>query len=320
MLFGDDGVSMEGDNSNIWVHNCDFLYGAIGGDSDQIKGDGSIDMKYNTTNITISFNHFWDSGKTTFAGGETEVNPIYFTYHHNWFDHSDSRHPRLCHATVHVYNNYYDANASMGLLNTENTSAFVEANYYRNTPYPMMINMQGSNYDIWPDGTQNGGMTKAFNNMMVGPYTTIYQTARPTDFDAYLVATRNEQIPNTVVSRTGANAYSNFDTAPTMYAYTPDAPSDVPTIVSTYAGRTKGGDFKWTFSNSVDDGSKVINTALKDAIAGYQSTLVNVQGEAPIPAHTLTSTSNKNQTVTSGTTISDIVFTWGGGATAMSLS
>lgn len=320
MLFGDDGVSMEGDNSNIWVHNCDFLYGAIGGDSDQIKGDGSIDMKYNTTNITISFNHFWDSGKSTFAGGATETGLIYFTYHHNWFDHSDSRHPRLAHATVHVYNNYYDANASMGLLNTETTSAFVEANYYRNTPYPMMINMQGSNYEIWPDGEQNGGMTKAFNNMMIGPYKTIYQTERPTDFDAYLVATRNEQIPNTVVSRTGGNTYSNFDTAPTMYAYTPDAPADVPGIVSTYAGRTKGGDFKWTFNNTVDDPSKVLNTALKDAIVNYQSTLVNVQGEAPIPAHTLTSISNKNQTVASGVAISDIVYTWGGGATDASVT
>lgn len=315
MLFGDDGVSMEGDNSNIWVHNCDFMYGAIGGDSDQIKGDGSIDMKYNTTNITISFNHFWDSGKTTFAGGETEVNPIYFTYHHNWFDHSDSRHPRLCHATVHVYNNYYDANASMGLLNTENTSAFVEANYYRNTPYPMMINMQGSNYEIWPDGTQNGGINKAFNNKMVGTYKTIYQTERATDFDAYLVTSRNEQIPNTVISRTGGNTYSNFDTAPTMYSYTPDAPDDVPGIVSTYAGRVKGGDFKWTFNNSTDDGSKVLNTALKDAINAYQSALVNVQGEAPIPAHTLTSTNNNSQTVASGNALNPIVFTWGGGAT-----
>lgn len=320
MLFGDDGVSMEADNSNIWVHNCDFFYGAVGGDSDQIKGDGSIDMKYNTTNITISFNHFWDSGKSTFAGGAQESNLIYFTYHHNWFDHSDSRHPRLAHATVHVYNNYYDGNGSMGLLSTETTSAFVEANYYRNTPFPMMINMQGTNFQKWPDGEQNGGIIKAFNNKMVGAYTTIYQTERPTDFDAYLVTTRNEQIPNTVVSRKGANTYSNFDTAPTMYAYTPDIPDDVPNIVSTYAGRTKGGDLKWAFNNTVDDDLTALNIPLKNAIVNYKSTLINVQGEAPIPDHTLTSTSNKNQTVGSGNAISDIIYTWGGGATDVSIT
>jgi pectate lyase len=33
------------------VHNNDFFYGAPGGDADQVKGDGSIDMKYNTTNM-----------------------------------------------------------------------------------------------------------------------------------------------------------------------------------------------------------------------------------------------------------------------------
>ncbi|HEX6429407.1 MAG TPA: T9SS type A sorting domain-containing protein [Niastella sp.] len=279
MLFGDDGVSMEADNSNIWVHNCDIFYGAPGSDADQKKGDGSLDMKYNTTNITISFNHFWDSGKSTFAGGATESNPIFFTYHHNWFDHSDSRHPRLCWATTHVYNNYYDGNAGMGLLNTEATSAFVEANYFRNCPYPMMINMQGTNYEIWPNGAQNGGMTKAYNNKIESARKIIYQTERPDDFDAYLVTTRNAQVPKTVKSRKGGNTYSNFDTDASMYSYTPHSPDEVQSVVTTYAGRVKGGDFKWTFNNSVDDASSDINAPLKAAIVAYTTRLVSVQGE-----------------------------------------
>ncbi|MES2573935.1 MAG: T9SS type A sorting domain-containing protein [Bacteroidota bacterium] len=322
MLFGDDGVSMEADNSHIWVHNNDFFYGKPGSDADQVKGDGSVDMKYNTSNITVSFNHFWDSGKSTFAGGATESNTIYFTYHHNWFDHSDSRHPRLSHATVHVYNNYYDGNAGMGLLNTGLTSAFVEANYYRNCPYPMMINMQGTNFEIWPDGEQNGGMTKAYNNKMEGVKKLIYQTVRPTDFDAYLVSSRNEQIPSTVKSRKGGNTYSNFDTASTMYSYTPDSPDNVQNVVTTYAGRIKGGDFKWTFNNSVDDASSNINTPLKNALTSYATKLVFVQDGTNPPAgnQTLTSTNNNNQTVTSGTAISSIVFTWGGDATDASVT
>ena len=196
-----DGVSMEADNFNIWVHNCDFFYGAPGSDSDQVKGDGSIDMKYNTTNITISYNHFWDSGKTTFAGGADEViNTIFFTYHHNWFDHTDSRNSRVCWGTVHMYNNYFDANATMDLLVTEAASVFMEANKFRKCPYPMMINMQGTNYEKWPTGTQNGGMTKAYNNAINMAEVTklLYQTDRPTDFDAYLVSSRNETIPATV--------------------------------------------------------------------------------------------------------------------------
>lgn len=280
MLFGDDGVSLEGDNHHVWIHNNDFFYGKPGSDADQVKGDGSVDMKYNSTNVTISFNHFWDSGKSTFAGGAVEANPIFFTYHHNWFDHSDSRHPRLCHATAHVYNNHYDGIAGMGLLNTENTSAFVEANSYRYCPYPMMINMQGTNYSIWPDGTQNGGMTKAYNNKMTGIKTLVYQTQNATEYDAYLVTKRSETIPASVKSKTGGNTYSNFDTDPGFYAYVPDSPDSVEAKVTADAGRVGGGDLQWTFTDAVDDTSHTLNAALKAALTSYRTQLVSIQGEA----------------------------------------
>jgi len=276
-----DGVSMEADNFNIWVHNCDFFYGAPGSDSDQVKGDGSIDMKYNTTNITISYNHFWDSGKTSFAGGAEEViNSVFFTYHHNWFDHTDSRNARICWGIVHMYNNYMDANATMDLLNTEAASVFMEANKFRKCPYPMMINMQGTNYEKWPTGTQNGGMTKAYNNAINMAEVTklLYQTDRPTDFDAYLVSSRNETIPSTVVSRKGANIYNNFDVDVSMYSYTPHNPTDVVADVTANAGRMNGGDFKWIFNNSVDDNLTTVNAALKTAITNYTPTMVGVQG------------------------------------------
>jgi hypothetical protein len=272
---------MEADNFNIWVHNCDFFYGAPGSDADQVKGDGCIDMKYNTTNITISYNHFWDSGKTTFAGGADEViNSIFFTYHHNWFDHTDSRNSRICWGTVHMYNNYMDANATMDLLNTEAASVFMEANKFRKCPYPMMINMQGTNYEKWPSGTQNGGMTKAYNNAINMAEVTklLYQTDRPTDFDAYLVNARNETIPETVKSRKGSNIYNNFDIDVSMYSYTPLNPNEVAADVTANAGRMNGGDFKWTFNNAVDDNLTTVNAALKTAITNYNSSLVGIQG------------------------------------------
>jgi len=279
MLFGDDGISMESDNFNSWIHHNDFFYGSPGGDADQAKGDGSIDMKYNSTNITISYNHFWDSGKTTFFGGATEVNPIYCTYHHNWFDHSDSRGPRLCFATAHIYNNYFDANPTMCLLNTENTSAFVEANHYRNCPYPMMINMQGTNFEKWPNGEQNGGMTKAYNNLIENPVKLMYQTTRANDFDAWLATSRDERIPGTVTSRKGGNSYSNFDTGDGMYEYTADAPERVKEKVTRWAGRVEGGDLKWTFTIADESGKEII-PGLKAAIVNYASKLVSIQDMA----------------------------------------
>lgn len=126
-------------------------------------------------------------------------------------------------------------------------------------------------------------MTKAFNNKIENARKLIYQTERPEDFDAYLVNSREEQIPAMVTSRKGANIYSNFDTAADMYAYTPDPSEQVKEVVTTYAGRVDGGNFKWTFNNAVDDVLTIVNMELKTAITGYKTTLVGIQDENDKP-------------------------------------
>ena len=65
MLCMDDAVSIDTDNEHIWVHNIDLFYGNTGGDADQAKGDGTIDLKGDSRYITISYNHLWDSGKAS---------------------------------------------------------------------------------------------------------------------------------------------------------------------------------------------------------------------------------------------------------------
>lgn len=58
MNFMDDGISFDTENSNCWVHHVDFFYGKAGGDSDQAKGDGSLDLKAGTKYMTFSYLHF----------------------------------------------------------------------------------------------------------------------------------------------------------------------------------------------------------------------------------------------------------------------
>ena len=78
------------------------------------KGDGSLDCK-KSTYVTFSYNHFWDSGKCNLLGlSEGTTSDLYITYHHNWYDHSDSRHPRCRYYSAHIYNNYYDGNSKYG--------------------------------------------------------------------------------------------------------------------------------------------------------------------------------------------------------------
>lgn len=329
-----DNIGLQQDNDYIWVHNCDLFYGNAGSDADQIKGDGAMDCK-KSTYVSFSYNHFWDSGKSNLLGlSEGLSADLLITYHHNWYDHSDSRHPRVRFYSAHVYNNYYDGNAKYGIGATEGASVFAEANYFRNCKYPMLTSMQGT--DVWDETKQandytnmptfsneNGGTIKAYNNYMSGqrrfvPYGAAGYLNSTVDFDAYVASTRSEQITSSIVSNYGKNTYNNFDTnALVMYAYTPDSPEAAKENVMLYAGRMNGGDLKWTFNNAVDDASYTVNTGLKAALTNYKTTLVAVQGETPDAenSQTLTSPANINQTVASGTAISPIVFTWGGDAT-----
>ena len=282
-----DGISLK-QSLGVWVHNNDVFYGDAGSDGDQAKGDGSMDLKDNSQYVTVSYNHFWDSGKMSLCGMKSESGENWITYHHNWFDHSDSRHPRIRTMSVHVYNNYYDGNSKYGVGAAKDSEAFVEANYFRNCNYPMLSSMQGS--DVLAGGIfsgENGGVIKAYNNYMEGQKSVIYAnsdagttTASATDFDAYLATSRSETVPSTYKAKQGGKTYSNFDTKVDLGVDTADidAPADVPSIVTKYAGRIMGGDFKWTFDNSVDDTSYSLNKPLKDKLNAYKTSLVSVGG------------------------------------------
>ncbi len=302
--------SGEGDNIGLqqaceytWIHNCDFFYGDAGSDADQVKGDGALDCK-KSTYITFSYNHFYDNGKCNLLGlSEATTEGLYITYHHNWYDHSDSRHPRCRYYSAHVYNNYYDGNAKYGIGATLGSSVFSENNYFRSCKFPMLTSMQGS--DLYAEDSKSttdnatfskeaGGTIKSFGNKFEGKvtYCSYNNTISAlkgstdtrgmngkTDFDFYEATSRNEKVPASVASLSGANTYNNFDTdSSVMYSYTPDSPEQAVENVKAMAGRQNGGDFKWTFTTA-DDESYAVNAALKTALTNYKTTMQSIQGE-----------------------------------------
>ncbi|WP_419885541.1 pectate lyase [Paenibacillus sp. B-A-8] len=311
MLFPDDGISMDTGNANVWVHNNDIFYGSAGSDADQVKGDGSTDVKKGSTYVTISYNHYWDSGKVALVG-LNESTEFFVSFHHNWFDHSDSRHPRIRVASVHIYNNLYDGVSKYGVGVTTGGSAFVESNAFRHAKYPMMSSLQGT--DALGEGTfsgENGGMIKAYNNSIVDAASLIYANsdagtapAKATSFDAYLASSRNETVPSSYKTLKGGTTYNNFDTIVDTGAKVSDIDdvNAVEQIVTAEAGRLNGGDFTWQFNNSVDDTSSALNTALMSKIRSYTTGLVSVGGNSnstePTPTATPAPTATPKPTVT----------------------
>ncbi|MGE7614114.1 pectate lyase [Paenibacillus sp. NPDC101420] len=312
MLFPDDGISMDTGNANVWVHNNDIFYGSAGSDADQAKGDGSTDLKKGSTYITISYNHYFDSGKAALVG-LSESAEFFVTFHHNWFDHSDSRHPRIRVASVHVYNNFYDGVSKYGVGVTTGASAFVESNVFRNTKDPMLSSLQGT--DALGEGTfsgENGGVIKAYNNLIVDASSLIYANsntgtapANETSFDAYLASSRNETVPSSYKAIKGGTAYNNFDTnvQTGVNVSNIDNVSNVEQVVTAKAGRLNGGDFTWAFNDSVDDASYALNTALMSAIRSYTTGLVSVGGNSNPTSPTPTPTATPVPTATPSPTI-----------------
>lgn len=294
----DDAVSMDTDNCNLWIHNLDLFYGKPGGAADQKKGDGTLDIKGDSKYCTMSYNHFWDSGKSSLCGMTSESGPNYITYHHNWFDHSDSRHPRIRTMSVHIYNNYFDGNSKYGVGAAKASDAFVENNYFRSCKYPMLSSKQGSDVNngtgsaAETKGTfsgEDGGIIKAIGNVIEGARK--YQKwtesgINNTHFDAYEVANKSDKVPSSVKALQGGHVYNNFDTdASLMYSgYTCHAGSEVKDVVTGEygAGRCKHDgnkvDFSWTFGANEDTNYEVIS-ALSTAIQNYKSTLVGFFGK-----------------------------------------
>lgn len=279
-----DNMEIKG-TQHIWVHNNDYFYGEKGS-GDHGKGDGSLDSKDGASFCTFSYNHYHDTGKSNLCGMKKETVDNLICYHHNWFDHSDSRHPRVRTSSVHIWNNYYDGVAKYGVGVTMGASVFVESNYFRNTKYPMMISKQGT--DAKGDGTfsgENGGVLKAYGNIFAEKskyFSYITWKNSNTDFDAYEVDSPSETVPSSVVAKVGGTSYNNFDTdASKMYAYTPDAAVDVPAKVTGFygAGRLNQGDIHYTFNNATDDADYGRCAGLDNVLSSYKTGLVNIFGD-----------------------------------------
>lgn len=285
----DDAMSLDTNNSHVWVHNMDLFYGKKGGAADQAKGDGTVDIKGDSKYVTVAYNRFWDNGKASMCGMKSETGENWITYHHNWFDHSDSRMARVRTMSVHMYNNYYQHCDVYGIGATSGSSVFMESNYFDAVKRPIMSSLQGT--DAMGDGTfsgEKGGLIKAYGNVFANKpdnFSYITYANNNTSFDAYEVSAPSEQVPSSVKTLVGGTSYNNFDTnSSLMYAYAADKAEDVPAIVEGFygAGRLNHGDIDFVIPDEtvVTNGHQQPWPALASILDAYTSGVVKVFGES----------------------------------------
>ena len=134
---GADAVSMQGCDG-VWVDHCTFT------SLNQTKDyeDGSTDITHGSKNVTVSWCHYINTQKTCLVGhsnNQTSDTQITATFHHNWFDGSSSRHPRVRFGTAHVYNNLFDGCTTYGVGSAYGAMVLVEYNYFDAVQLPTDI-------------------------------------------------------------------------------------------------------------------------------------------------------------------------------------
>ena len=264
---GADGISMQ-ESRNVWVDHCTFE------SVNQTKDyeDGSCDVTHQTSGVTISWCHYRQTQKSSLVGHSNSASAdegITITMHHNWFDHSNSRHPRVRFGRAHVFNNFYDNVSTYGVGSAYGAKVLVEHNSFDGVRLPIDIctfpaKKSGSSWVSNLTGSVAGyayALENYYTNIPADasdpyPFTNVeyvkyggeklstpltYEDFKPSY--AYVVDSA-EEIAEIVKSGAGVGRLSGYATAP--------VPVDNGGM-STSGGSSEGGD-------SGDDGSGDDNT------------------------------------------------------------
>lgn len=117
-----DNLALRG-ASQVWVDHCSFSDGDRPDHTERValgrpmqRHDGLLDITHQSNNVTVSWNHFKDHDKTTLVGSSdsmtADAGRLKVTFHHNLWENTKERSPRVRFGEVHVYNNLYVGRSS----------------------------------------------------------------------------------------------------------------------------------------------------------------------------------------------------------------
>ncbi|MGP5304203.1 pectinesterase family protein [Brachybacterium alimentarium] len=125
-----DGKSDDNDNDgvrvdtshHVWIDHCEFMR----------LGDGTVDVRKDSTNVTISWCVFRDHNKTVGVGWTENVLTA-ITLHHNWFSNTYQRNASIDNvAAGHVYSCVFQGQGQYGTMSRGASQLVVESCLYEN--------------------------------------------------------------------------------------------------------------------------------------------------------------------------------------------
>ncbi|MEU0220005.1 pectinesterase family protein, partial [Streptomyces sp. NPDC006265] len=217
-----DAIQMDGAH-HVWIDHNDLRHMA----------DGLIDVRKDSTNVTVSWNKLSDNNKT-FGIGWTENVKTDITIHHNWIRETEQRNPSTDNAAhAHLYNNFLEdapntnIGSSYGNYSRGSTKMVLENSYFQGIKNPVIkdsgasIVQRGSVFSGTSGRNESGG--SAFDPKASYPYTLDRATDLPSilrsgagprgSIGTAAVSTRAAAATTLTVARDGSGQYRTVQAA-----------------------------------------------------------------------------------------------------------
>ena len=133
----DDALKINQETHHIWIDHVTMSN----------YEDGLLDITRGSNYITVSWSHFKNHDKVMLIGHvdnePLDKGALKVSVHHNWFDGTHQRHPRVRQGWVHVYNNYFSKLEIYGIVSANNAQVLVENNYFQDVANSMQSGVEG---------------------------------------------------------------------------------------------------------------------------------------------------------------------------------
>lgn len=135
-----DGIDIDGTRPvrNVWIDHNTF-HNRLNVDKDYY--DGLVDGKLDTSYVTLSYNVFRDSHKTSLWGhsdNESGNADRRITFAFNQFSNTTSRTPLLRFGQTHIYNNHFTQVSDTGINTRMGNRVRIENNVFENSKNPIV--------------------------------------------------------------------------------------------------------------------------------------------------------------------------------------
>lgn len=341
-----DAVCIQGSSKRVWFDHCTVMNGE----------DGNFDVVKGADNVSVTWCIFTYSAQSShnlsnlIGSSDTETQSwgkLNVTYANCWWKNVSDRTPRTRYGKVHVLNCYYSMASPFTSSNGSGAGFMANTRLencnFENISNPCKLMSGTTEGGSFPIGCKFTSCTGSTTGGSAGGYTVFVP---PYDYPKNITPDQAK----TNITNTSCGAGPTMDSptqcgcgtvvAPTLILTSGTATQSVTsgTAISSIVYTWGGGATDVTVTGLPAGLTATKNTSAKTVtIAGtptatgsYTVTTVQSSGTAVVLSGTITvatsiptlslTTGTATQTVTTGTAITSIVYTWGGGATDVTVT